>query len=62
MDGVVVTPLKQIRNPKGDIFHAMKKSDKIKTIKTIQNQDSEKLMHTIYSIKIFYNKFNFIFR
>jgi len=27
MDGVVVTPLKQIRNPKGDIFHAMKSSD-----------------------------------
>ncbi len=28
MDGVVLTPLKQIHNPKGDIFHAMKKSDK----------------------------------
>lgn len=27
MDGVVLTPLKQIHNPKGDIFHAMKKSD-----------------------------------
>jgi len=27
MDGVVLTPLKQIYNPKGDIFHAMKKSD-----------------------------------
>ncbi|HHB93637.1 MAG TPA: dTDP-4-dehydrorhamnose 3,5-epimerase [Campylobacterales bacterium] len=27
MDGVVLTPLKQIFNPKGDIFHAMKKSD-----------------------------------
>ncbi len=27
MDGVIVTPLKQIYNPKGDIFHAMKKSD-----------------------------------
>ena len=27
MDGVIVTPLKQIHNPKGDIFHAMKKSD-----------------------------------
>lgn len=27
MDGVVLTPLKQIRHPKGDIFHAMKKSD-----------------------------------
>ena len=27
MDGVILTPLKQIRNPKGDIFHAMKKSD-----------------------------------
>ena len=28
MDGVILTPLKQIKNPKGDIFHAMKKSDK----------------------------------
>ena len=27
MDSVVLTPLKQIYNPKGDIFHAMKKSD-----------------------------------
>ena len=27
MDGIVLTPLKQIHNPKGDIFHAMKKSD-----------------------------------
>jgi len=27
MDGVVLTPLKQIYSPKGDIFHAMKKSD-----------------------------------
>lgn len=27
MDGVVLTPLKQIQNPKGDIFHALKKSD-----------------------------------
>ena len=27
MDGVVLTPLKQISNPKGDIFHVMKKSD-----------------------------------
>lgn len=27
MDGVILTPLKQIFNPKGDIFHAMKKSD-----------------------------------
>ena len=27
MDGVISTPLKQIVNPKGDIFHAMKKSD-----------------------------------
>ena len=27
MDGVIVTPLKQIHNPKGDIYHAMKKSD-----------------------------------
>ncbi|NQY23188.1 MAG: WxcM-like domain-containing protein [Campylobacteraceae bacterium] len=27
MDGVVLTPLKQIYNPKGNIFHAMKKSD-----------------------------------
>ena len=28
MDGVILTPLKQIHHPKGDIFHAMKKSDK----------------------------------
>ena len=27
MDGVILTPLKKIYNPKGDIFHAMKKSD-----------------------------------
>jgi len=27
LDGVISTPLKQIVNPKGDIFHAMKKSD-----------------------------------
>jgi len=27
VDGVVLTPLKQIYNSKGDIFHAMKKSD-----------------------------------
>ncbi len=27
MDRVILTPLKQINNPKGDIFHAMKKSD-----------------------------------
>lgn len=27
MDGVTLTPLKQIYHPKGDIFHAMKKSD-----------------------------------
>lgn len=27
MDGVILTPLKQILNPKGDVFHAMKKSD-----------------------------------
>jgi dTDP-4-dehydrorhamnose 3,5-epimerase len=27
VDGVILTPLKQIYNPKGDIFHAMKKSD-----------------------------------
>jgi len=27
MDGVILTPLKQICNPKGDILHAMKKSD-----------------------------------
>ena len=27
MDNVIVTKLKQICNPKGDIFHAMKKSD-----------------------------------
>ncbi len=28
MDGVILTPLKQIHNPKGNIFHAMKKNDK----------------------------------
>ena len=27
MDGVILTPLKQIIHPKGDIFHAMKASD-----------------------------------
>ena len=27
MDGVTLTPLKQIYNPKGNIFHAMKKND-----------------------------------
>jgi dTDP-4-dehydrorhamnose 3,5-epimerase len=27
LDGVILTPLKQIYNPKGDIFHAMKKTD-----------------------------------
>ena len=27
MDSIVLTPLKQILNPKGDIFHALKKSD-----------------------------------
>lgn len=27
MDGVILTPLKQILHPKGNLFHAMKKSD-----------------------------------
>ncbi len=27
MNGVMLKPLKQIHNPKGDVFHAMKKSD-----------------------------------
>ena len=27
MDGIILTPLKTINHPKGDIFHAMKKSD-----------------------------------
>ena len=27
MDGVILTPLKQIYHPKGDLFHGMKKSD-----------------------------------
>lgn len=27
MDGVIITPLRQIYHPKGDVFHAMKKSD-----------------------------------
>lgn len=27
MDGVILTPLKQIHNHKGNIYHAMKKSD-----------------------------------
>ena len=27
MDGVILTPLKKIYHPKGDIYHAMKKSD-----------------------------------
>ena len=27
IEGVILTPLKQILNPKGDVFHGMKKSD-----------------------------------
>jgi dTDP-4-dehydrorhamnose 3,5-epimerase len=27
MDGVIVTPLKQITHPKGDVLHGLKKSD-----------------------------------
>ncbi|RUM69071.1 MAG: dTDP-4-dehydrorhamnose 3,5-epimerase [Sulfurospirillum sp.] len=27
MDKVILTPLKRIRHPKGDVFHGMKKSD-----------------------------------
>ena len=27
MDGIILTPLKKIRHPKGDLFHAMKASD-----------------------------------
>lgn len=27
IDGVILTPLKQILHPKGDVFHGMKKSD-----------------------------------
>jgi dTDP-4-dehydrorhamnose 3,5-epimerase and related enzymes len=27
IEGVLLTPLKQIYNPKGDVFHGMKKSD-----------------------------------
>ena len=27
MDGIILTALKQIHNPKGNIFHALKKSD-----------------------------------
>ena len=27
MDGVTLTPLKQIHNPRGDVFHAMKRGD-----------------------------------
>jgi dTDP-4-dehydrorhamnose 3,5-epimerase len=27
MDKVISTPLKQIKNPKGDVYHGMKKSD-----------------------------------
>ena len=27
MDGIILTPLKHIYNPKGDIFHALKKID-----------------------------------
>lgn len=27
MDGIILTSLKQIYHPKGDVFHAMKKSD-----------------------------------
>jgi dTDP-4-dehydrorhamnose 3,5-epimerase len=28
VEGVILTPLKKIQHPKGDVFHAMKKSDK----------------------------------
>ncbi|MDR1681729.1 MAG: dTDP-4-dehydrorhamnose 3,5-epimerase family protein [Prevotellaceae bacterium] len=27
IDGVILTPLRQIRHPQGDVFHGMKKSD-----------------------------------
>ena len=27
MDGVIISPIKKIHHPKGDIFHAIKKSD-----------------------------------
>jgi dTDP-4-dehydrorhamnose 3,5-epimerase len=27
MDGIILTPLRQIQHPKGDIYHAMKASD-----------------------------------
>ena len=27
MDGVILTPLKRIHHPKGDVYHAMKKND-----------------------------------
>ena len=27
IEGVILTPLKQIVNPKGDLYHALKKSD-----------------------------------
>ena len=27
IEGVILTPLKQIVNPKGDLYHAMKQSD-----------------------------------
>jgi dTDP-4-dehydrorhamnose 3,5-epimerase len=27
LDKIILTPLKQIHNPKGDLYHAMKKSD-----------------------------------
>jgi len=27
VDGVILTPLKQIHHPKGDVYHGMKKSD-----------------------------------
>jgi dTDP-4-dehydrorhamnose 3,5-epimerase len=28
IDGIIITPLKQIFHPQGDVFHAMKKNDK----------------------------------
>ena len=28
MDGVILTPLKRFHHPKGDVFHALKSSDK----------------------------------
>lgn len=59
MDGVIVTHLKQISHPKGDVYHAMKKSDDgfagfgeayFSTIK--QNQIKGWKKHTVMTLNL----------